>query len=199
MTRTNNNCEHSSSSRRSSSSLSATTQSASNETKDLIDQNELTIQKLLLELQDDLKKTKEYYNTSRELWVSIQQQQSSASLNENASSQSSKNTLGQALGNVQNEMEIYRTALKKIAEVRQLQVEIANASKNPSDNERSHTTRRGLADLLAHMAYGLRIWYGTEHHGRGAQKVSAVKTTHILAIYSKMHIDCGRNHFLSSG
>lgn len=199
MTRTNNNCEHSSSSRRSSSSLSATTQSTSNETKDLVDQNELTIQKLLLELQDDLKKTKEYYNTSRELWVSIQQQQSSTSSNENTSSQSPKNTLSQALGNVQNEMEIYRTALKKIAEVRQLQVEIANASKNHSDNERSHTTRRGLADLLAHMAYGLRIWYGTEHHGRGAQKVSVVKINPILAICSKMHIDCGRNNFLSSG
>ena len=67
MTRTNNHCEHSSSSRRSSSSLSATTQSASNETKDIIKQNELTIQKLLLELQDDLKKTKEFYNTSRDV------------------------------------------------------------------------------------------------------------------------------------
>jgi hypothetical protein len=23
------------------------------------------------------------------------------------------------------------------------------------------------------MAYGLKIWYGNEHHGRGAHKVSA--------------------------
>jgi len=169
MTRTNNNCEHSSSSRRSSSSLSATTQSTSNETKDIIHQNELTIQKLLLELQDDLKKTKEYYNTSRDAWLSIQQQKSS---NEHTNSQSPKTNLTQALGNVQNEMEMYRTALKKIAEVRQLQIEIATASKNHHDVDRSHTTRRGLADLLAHMAYGLKIWYGNEHHGRGAHKVS---------------------------
>jgi len=68
MTRTNNNnnnnSEHSSS-RRSSSSLStipqqtaSTSSSLLNESKDIINQNELTIQKLLLELQDDLKKQK---------------------------------------------------------------------------------------------------------------------------------------------
>jgi len=171
MTRTNTNSEHSSS-RRSSSSLSATAQSASNETKNIINQNELTIQKLLLELQDDLKKTKECYNTSRDAWLSIQQQKSSTSSNENINSQSPKHNLTQALNNVQNEMEMYQTALSKIAQVRQLQIEIANASKNHNDVDRSHTTRRGLADLLSHMAYSLKIWYGNEHTGRGVHKVS---------------------------
>jgi hypothetical protein len=171
MTRTNNNSEHSSS-RRSSSSLSANAHSASNETKDIINQNELTIQKLLLELQNDLKKTKEYYNTSRDAWLSIQQQKSSTSSNENANSQAAKNNLTQALSNVQNEKEMYQTALTKIAEVRQLQIEIANATKNHNDVNRSHTTRRGLADLLSHMAYSLKIWYGNEHNGRGTHKVS---------------------------
>jgi hypothetical protein len=171
MPRTNNNSEHSSS-RRSSSSSSATTESSSNETNDIIHQNELTIQKRLLELQDDLKKTKEYYNTSRDAWLSVQQQKSSTSSNENTNSQLAKNNLTHALSNVQNEMEMYRTALTKIAEVRQLQIEIANASKNHHDINRSHTTRRGLADLLSHMAYSLKIWYGNEHNGRGTHKVS---------------------------
>jgi hypothetical protein len=171
MTRTNNNSEQSSS-RRSSSSLSATAQSLTNETNDIIHQNELTIQKRLLELQDDLKKTKEYYNTSRDAWLSVQQQKSPISSNENTNSHSAKNNLTQALSNVQNEMEMYRTALTKIAEVRQLQIEIANASKNHNDVDRRHTTRRGLADLLSHMAYALKIWYGNEHNGRGTHKVS---------------------------
>jgi hypothetical protein len=124
MTRTNNNnnnnSEHSSS-RRSSSSLStipqqtaSTSSSLLNESKDIINQNELTIQKLLLELQDDLKKTKEYHNISRDGWLSIQQQQQN-SLNENTNSQSIRTNLTQSLTNVQNEMDMYRTALKKIA------------------------------------------------------------------------------------
>lgn len=181
MTRTNNNCERPSS-RRSSSSLSTTTtttttnHSASNETKDVITQNELTIQKLLLELQDDLKKTKDCYNTSRDAWLSVQQHRSStsssSSSNENTASQASKNNVTQALGNVHNEMDMYQTALKKIAEVRRLQIEIANAAKSRNDADRNQTTRRGLADLLSHMAYGLKIWYGNEHHGRAANKVT---------------------------
>jgi len=176
MTRTNHNIERPSS-RRSSSSLSAvtstTTQSSSNETKDIVTQNELTIQRLLLELQDDLKKTKDCYNTSRDAWHSVQQQKStSSSSNENTSSHVSKNHLTQALGNVQNEMEMYQTALKKIAEVRRLQVDIANAAKNHNDADRNHTTRRGLADLLSHMAYGLKIWYGNEHQSRNSHKVT---------------------------
>jgi hypothetical protein len=172
MTRTNNNSEHSSS-RRSSSSSSTFTQSSSTDAKDIIDQNELTIQKLLLELQDDLKKTKEYYNTSRDAWLCIQQDKSSTSSNENTNSHSSKTNLTQALGNVQNEMEMYRTALAKIAQVRQSQIEIANATKIHNDTNRSHTTRRGLADLLSHMAYALKIWYGNEHSGHGTNKVSS--------------------------
>src|SRR5690349_4052834 len=135
MTRTRNNSEHSSS-RRSSSSVST-------ESKDVIKQNELTIQKLLFELQDDLKKTKDYYNTSRDAWLAIQHQKSSTSPNENTSSQSAKNNLTQALHNVQNEMDMYRTALEKVAQVRQLQIEIANTTKNHHDTSRAHTTRRG--------------------------------------------------------
>ena len=171
MTRTNNTSEHSSS-RRSSSSSSAIARSSSAEAKDIINQNELTIQKLLLDLQNDLKKTKEYYNTSRDAWLSTQQEKSSTSANENTNSHSSKNNLTQALGNVQNEMEMYRTALAKIAQVRQLQIEIANVPKVHNDASRSHTTRRGLADLLSHMAYALKIWYGNEHNGHGTKKVS---------------------------
>jgi len=67
-------------------------------------------------------------------------------------------------------MEMYRAALTKIAQVRQLQIEITNATKHHSDVSRSHTTRRGLADLLSHMAYTLKIWYGNEQHGRGSHK-----------------------------
>ncbi|CAF0929658.1 unnamed protein product [Adineta steineri] len=163
MTRTNTNSEYSST-RRSSSSLSTIIPSTSNESKDVITQNELTIQKLLLELQDDLKQTKDHYNISRDAWLSIQQQITSTSPNENTNLQSSKTNLTQALTNVQNEMNIYRTALEKIAQVRQLQIEIANVSKNHNDTNRSHTTRRGLADLLSHMAYALKIWYGNEHN-----------------------------------
>jgi len=174
MTRTNNSSEHSSSRRSSSSSSSATvqSQSSSTEAKEIINQNELTIQKLLLELQNDLKKTKEYYNTSHDAWLSIQKQKSSTSSHEN--SQSSKNHLTQALTNVQNETAMYRTALEKIAQVRQLQIEIATATKNHNDATRNHTTRRGLADLLSHMAYTLKIWYGNEHNGRGVHKVSCI-------------------------
>ncbi len=171
MTRTNTNSEQSLS-RRSSPALSAIAQSSSNETKDIISQNELTIQKLLLELQDDLKRTKECYNTSRDAWLAIQQQKTPTSTNENANSQLPKSHLTQALSNVQNEMEMYRAALTKIAEVRQLQIEIANVSKNHNDVNRSHTTRRGLADLLSHIAYSLKIYYGNEHHGRGTHRVS---------------------------
>jgi hypothetical protein len=174
MTRTNNNSEHSSS-RRSSSSLSAIAQSSSTEAKDIINQNELTIQKLLLELQNDLKKTKDHYNTSRDAWLSIQQQKSS---NENINSQSSKNTLTQALTNVQNEMHMYRTALDKIAQVRRSQIEIANASKNHNDTNRSHTTRRGLADLLSHMAYALQIWYGNEHNNSNKVSFKSMNNSH---------------------
>lgn len=162
MTRSNTNSEYLSS-RRSSSSLSATLQSSTTtDSKDIITQNELTIQKLLLELQDDLKKTKDQYNISRDAWLAIQQQKSS---NENTTSQSSKQNMNQALANVHNEMDMYRTALAKIAQVRQLQIEIANASKHHNDTNRSHTTRRGLADFLSHMAYSLKIWYGNEQYG----------------------------------
>lgn len=143
-----------------------------------MNQNELTIQKLLLELQDDLKKTKEYYNISRDGWLSIQQQQNS--LNENTNSQSIKTNLTQSLTNVQNEMDMYRTALNKIAQVQQLQIEIANASKNPNDINRTHTTRRGLADLLSHMAYALKICYGNEHNGRTTNKVNFTRLSHSL-------------------
>ncbi|CAF1047993.1 unnamed protein product [Adineta steineri] len=171
MTRTNNsNIEHSPS-HTSSSSSSAVAQPSSTEPKDIINQNELTIQKLLLELQDDLKQTKECYNSSRDAWLSIQQQQkSSTSPNENINSQSSKTNLTQALTNVQNEINMYKTALAKISQVRQLQIEIANVTKNHIDVSRSHTTRRGLADLLSHMAYVLKIWYGSEHSGNCSNK-----------------------------
>lgn len=163
MTRANINSDLSSP-RRSSTSLSTTAPSFSVDAKDVIAQNELTIQKLLLELQDDLKGTKEQYNTSRDVWLTIQQQRSSTSPNENNGAQSSKQSLTQALSNVHNEMDMYRTALAKIAQVRQLQIEIANASKVQNDTTRTHTTRRGLADLLSHMAYSLRVWYGSEHN-----------------------------------
>ncbi|CAF4757792.1 unnamed protein product [Rotaria sp. Silwood1] len=169
MTRTNNNSEYSSS-RRSSSSSSSIAQSSSIETTDIISQNELKIQRLLLELQDDLKKTKECYNTSRDVWLSIQQQKIPTSSNENTNSQSLKNNLTEALTNVHNEIDMYRTALEKIAQVRQLQIEIANASKNHNDASRSHTTRRGLADLLSHMAYALKIWYGNEDNDHDTNK-----------------------------
>jgi len=174
MTRTNNNVEHSPS-RTSSSSSSAIAQPSSTEPKDIIHQNELTIQKLLLELQDDLKQTKECYNASRDAWLSTQQQQqqkSSTSPNENTNSQSPKTNLTQALTNVQNEINMYKTALSKISEVRQLQIEIANVTKNHIDVNRNHTTRRGLADLLSHMAYVLKIWYGSEHTANCSNKVS---------------------------
>ncbi|CAF0770784.1 unnamed protein product [Adineta ricciae] len=162
MTRSSTNSECLSS-RRSSSSLSATLQSSTTtDSKDIITQNELSIQKLLLELQDDLKKTKDQYNISRDAWLAIQQQKSS---NENTTSQSSKQNMNQALAHVHNEMDMYRTALAKIAQVRKLQIEIVNASKNPNDTNRSHTTRRGLADFLSHMAYSLKIWYGNEQNG----------------------------------
>ena len=173
MTRTNNNnnIDHSPS-RTSSSSSSAVAQPSSTEPKDIINQNELTIQKLLLELQDDLKKTKEYYNSSRDAWLSIQQKNLQHHQMKIHNSQSSKNNLTQALTNVQNEIEMYRTALAKISQVRQLQIEIANVTKIHIDANRSHTTRRGLADLLSHMAYVLKIWYGNEHNGNGSNKVS---------------------------
>ena len=171
MTRTNNVSEHSPS-RTSSSSSSAIAQPSSTEPKDIINQNELTIQKLLLELQDDLKKTKECYTTSRDAWLSIQQPKSSTSSNENPTSQTSKANLTQALGDVQSEIEMYRTALSKISQVRQLQIEIANVTKSQIDVNRTHTTRRGLADLLSHMAYVLKIWYGNEHSGHCSNKVS---------------------------
>lgn len=171
MTRTNNVSEHSPS-RTSSSSSSAIAQPSSTEPKDIINQNELTIQKLLLELQDDLKKTKECYTTSRDAWLSIQQPKSTTSSNENPTSQTSKANLTQALGDVQSEIEMYRTALSKISQVRQLQIEIANVTKSQIDVNRTHTTRRGLADLLSHMAYVLKIWYGNEHSGNCSNKVS---------------------------
>ncbi len=172
MTRTNNNIEHSPSCT-SSSSSSAIAQPSSTEPKDIINQNELTIQKLLLELQDDLKQTKECYNESRDAWLSIQQK-SSTSPNENTNSQLAKTTLSQALTNVHNEIDMYKTALAKISQVRQLQIEIANVTKNHIDVNRSHTTRRGLADLLSHMAYVLKIWYGSEHAGNGSNKVKFI-------------------------
>lgn len=176
MTRTNNNNIEHSPSRTSSSSSSAIAQPSSTEPKDIINQNELTIQKLLLELQDDLKQTKECYNQSRDGWLSIQQQQqqqkSSTSPNENLNSQSVKSNVSQALTNVQNEIEMYKTALSKISQVRQLQIEIANVTKNHLDTNRTHTTRRGLADLLSHMAYVLKIWYGSEHTGNCSNKVN---------------------------
>jgi hypothetical protein len=176
MTRTNNNSEHSPS-RTSSSSSSAIAQPSSTEPKDIINQNELTIQKLLLELQDDLKKTKECYNSSRDAWLSIQQPstaslKSSTTLTENPNGQSSKSHVTEALSNVQDEIEMYRTALSKISQVRQLQIEIANVTKNQIDTNRNHTTRRGLADLLSHMAYVLKIWYGNEHSNTNVNKVS---------------------------
>lgn len=171
MTRTNNTSEYSSS-RRSSSSSTIITQSSSTEAKDVIGQNELKIQKLLLELQDDLKKTKECYNTSRDAWLSVQQQKSSTSSNENTISHSSKTTVNEALSNVQSEIEMYKTALDKIAQVRHLQIEIANASKHHTDANRSHTTRRGLADLLSHMAYALKIWYGDGINDHDSNRVS---------------------------
>ncbi|CAF0734525.1 unnamed protein product [Adineta ricciae] len=134
MTRTNNNNIEHSPSRTSSSSSSAIAQPSSTEPKDIINQNELTIQKLLLELQDDLKQTKECYNQSRDAWLSIQQQQqqqkSSTSPNENLNSQSIKSNVSQALTNVQNEIEMYKTALSKISQVRQLQIEITNCDVN---------------------------------------------------------------------
>ncbi|CAF0734417.1 unnamed protein product [Adineta ricciae] len=174
MTRTNNNNIEHSPSRTSSSSSSAIAQPSSTEPKDIINQNELTIQKLLLELQDDLKQTKDCYNQSRDAWLSIQQQQqqqkSSTSPNENLNSQSIKSNVSQALTNVQNEIEMYKTALSKISQVRQLQIEITNVTKNHLDINRSHTTRRGLADLLSHMAYVLKIWYGSEHTGNCSNK-----------------------------
>jgi hypothetical protein len=171
MTRTNNtnNIDHSPS-HTSSSSSSAVAQPSSTEPKDIINQNELAIQKLLLELQDDLKQTKECYNSSRDAWLSIQQK-SSTSPNENTNSQSAKTNLTHALTNVQNEINMYKTALEKISQVRQFQIEIANVTKNHIDVNRSHTTRRGLADLLSHMAYVLKIWYGSEHTGNCSNKV----------------------------
>lgn len=181
MTRTNHNNTNNnhhierSPSRTSSSSSSAIAQPSSTEPKDIINQNELTIQKLLLELQDDLKQTKECYNDSRDAWLSIQQQQqqkSSASPNENIGAPSLKSNVAQALTNVQNEITMYKTALSKISQVRQLQIEITNVTKTHIDTTRSHTTRRGLADLLSHMAYVLKIWYGSEHTGSCANKVS---------------------------
>jgi hypothetical protein len=171
MTRTNNNNIDHSPSRTSSSSSSAIAQPSSTEPKDIINQNELTIQKLLLELQDDLKQTKECYNASRDAWLSVQQK-SSTSPNENNNSQLAKTNLTHALTNVQNEIDMYKTALEKISQVRQLQIEIANVTKNHIDANRSHTTRRGLADLLSHMAYVLKIWYGSEHSGNCSNKVS---------------------------
>ncbi|UJR22246.1 hypothetical protein I4U23_025307 [Adineta vaga] len=164
MIRINTNSEQSSIRRSSSATVI--------DSKDVITQNELTIQKLLLELQDDLKKTKNQYNTSRDIWVTIQQQQkSSTSSNENTISQSSKHNLTQALTNVHNEMDMYRTALEKIAQVRQLQIEISQASKNHNDTNRNHTTRRGLADFLSHMAYSLKIWYGNEQNNSNSRNV----------------------------
>lgn len=169
MTRTNNNLDHSPS-RTSSSSSSAIAQPSSTEPKDIINQNENVIQKLLLELQDDLKQTKECYNASREAWLSLESK-SSISSNENNHSQSPKSNLIQAQNNVQQEIEMYKTALEKIFQVRQLQIEIANVTKNHIDVHRTHTTRRGLADLLSHMAYVLKIWYGNEHSGNCSNKV----------------------------
>ena len=154
------------SSRRSSSLSSSIVQSSSSssETTDIISQNELKIQKLLLELQDDLKKVKDCYNNSRDTWLSIQQQ-SLISSGENTHSRISKNNVMQAINNVHDEMQMYRIALEKIAQVRQLQIEINNATKNHNDSNRNHTTRRGLADLLSHMAFTLTIWYGNDHDG----------------------------------
>jgi hypothetical protein len=187
MPRTRNNSEHSSSRR--SSSSSTVVQSSTTDSKDIISQNELTIQKLLLELQEDLKKTKECYNTSRDTWLSVQQPKSSTSSHENINSQSSKTTLTQALTNVHNEMDIYRTALEKISQVRQLQIEIANATKNHNDSNRNHTTRRGLADLLSHMAYVLKIWYGNEHNGNKVSlKIKSFLNS--VCLYSLMEFIC---------
>lgn len=161
MTRTNH---HSPS--RTSSTVSHTT--SNNDGKEIISQNELTIQKLLLELQDDLKKTKDCYNSSRDAWLAVQQVKST---HENSNS---KGNLQQALTNVQNEIEMYKTALSKISQVRQLQIEITNVTKNQLDHNRCHTTRRGLADLLSHMAYVLKIWYGNDQNGTTASKVRCV-------------------------
>ena len=170
MTRANNIAEQSPS-RTSSSSSSAVAHASSTEPKDIINHNELAIQKLLLELQDDLKKTKDCYNASRDAWLAIQHQQKSTHDHSNGST-SSKGNIGQALSNVHDEIEMYRTALSKISQVRQLQIEIANVTKNQLDTNRTHTTRRGLADLLSHMAYVLKIWYGNEHSGQSSNKVS---------------------------
>lgn len=181
MTRTNNNNNNNnnidhSPSRTSSSSSSAIAQSSSTEPKDIINQNELTIQKLLLELQDDLKQTKECYNTSRDSWLSIEQQLKSTTLSdENKNSHLSKTNITQTLKNVENEMEVYKNALSKISQIRQLQIDIYNITKNHTDINRNHITRRGLADLLSHMAYVLKVWYGNEHTGNSSNKVSVLK------------------------
>lgn len=183
MTRTNNNLDHSPS-RTSSSSSSAVAQPSSTEPKDIVNQNEISIQKLLLDLQDDLKQTKDCYNTSRDAWLSIEHKSSTAS-HENGNSQSAKTNLTEALSNVQTEIDMYKTALEKIFQVRQLQIEIANVTKNHIDVHRSHTTRRGLADLLSHMAYVLKIWYGTDHSGNCSTKVrSARKISDDLFLFS---------------
>lgn len=160
MTRTNHHSH--SPSRRSSSSSSALQSNSSTDPKEIINQNELTIQKLLLELQNDLKKTKECYNASRDAWLAVQQVNSSHE----------HGNVHQALSNVQKEIEIYKTALAKISQVRQLQIEIANVTKNQADQNRPQTTRRGLADLLSHMAYVLKIWYGNDQNGSASNKVT---------------------------
>ncbi|CAF1610101.1 unnamed protein product [Rotaria magnacalcarata] len=166
MTRTNPNIEHSPS-RTSSSSSSAIAQSSSTEPKDIINQNELTIQNLLLELQDNLKETKECYNVSRDAWISIDEQQKS---DENTKSQLLKATITQTLTNVENEIDTYKKALSKINQIRQLQIDIFNVTKNHIDINRTQITRRGLADLLSHMAYVLKVWYGNERLGNGSNK-----------------------------
>lgn len=169
MTRTNPNLDHSPS-RTSSSSSSVIAQSSSTEPKDIINQNELTIQKLLLELQDDLKQTKDCYNASRDAWL-VAQQKTSISSSENSHLTNGKDHLSQAIANVQNEIDIYKKSLEKITQIRQLQIEIAHVTKTHLDVNRNHTTRRGLADLLAHMAYVLKIWYGSEHPENCSNKV----------------------------
>ena len=62
--------------------------------------------------------------------------------------------------------------LSKISQIRQLQIDIANVTKNHIDITRSHSTRRGLADLLSHMAYVLKVWYGSEYNGNCSNKVN---------------------------
>ncbi|CAF1655673.1 unnamed protein product, partial [Didymodactylos carnosus] len=131
------------------------------DTKDIIANNELTIQKLLLELQDDLKKTKSCYNQSRDSWLGIQN--ASKVTTDNNQTATTKLVIANALDNVKNEISMYRLALDKISQVRNLQIQIANVTKNNIDINRSHTTRRGLADLLSHMAYVLAIFYGNEN------------------------------------